>query len=244
MAVPRVLVIDDDHDIRRLMVTVLRRNGLEGIEAGDGPEGIRAFFEQRPSLVVLDLGLPGLDGWEVLDRIRELSDAPVVILSAEGREAEKVRGFASGADDYVTKPFGPEELLARIRSLIQRSGASRAQPLVLADDGLVLDEGRRTVEVRGRPVHLTPTEFDLLVALIRNRDQVVTQQQLLEIVWGNQQADPKRVRLYVSYLRRKLREAGDLDPIETVRGLGYRFRPARSPGRDSDGRPSPDALTP
>jgi len=219
---PTVLVVDDDDDVRKLVLAILRRHEIAGIEAADGEEGLRRFFEDRPDLVVLDLGLPGLDGFGVLERIRQLSEVPVVLLSAEHRESEKVRGFELGADDYVTKPFGAEELVARIRRLSRRPADDAAA--VLVGGPLELDAGRRQVKLSGRAISLSPTEFDLLAVLLRNRDRVVTQQQLLEEVWGNSLADPKRVRLYVSYLRRKLEQAGEPGLIETVRGLGYRLR--------------------
>ncbi len=225
MSKASVLIIEDDADIRALVHTLVQRAGMTATDAADGRAGIRAFFAQRPDLVVLDLGLPELDGWEILERIREVSNAPVLLLTAESEEVEKVRGLSDGADDYVTKPFGHGELIARMEALLRRSAPPRPELEVLADDVFLLNEAQRRVEVAGTRVHLTPTEFRLLAALMRNRHQVVTQEQLLEDVWGNHAADPKQVRLYVSYLRRKLREAGDLDPIETVRGFGYRFQP-------------------
>lgn len=228
MSVTSVLVIEDDPDIRGLVVALLERAGMTGLGAADGRVGIRTFFEQRPDLVVLDLGLPEIDGWQVLGRVRELSDVPVLVLTAAGESPEKVRGLEGGADDYVTKPFEPEELIARIRALLRRPGSGRPELEVLADDLIRIDEAQRRVEVDGRAVALSPTEFKLLAALMRNRERVVTQEQLLEDVWGNGAGDPKQVRLYVSYLRRKLREAGGVEPIETVRGFGYLFRPAIS----------------
>jgi DNA-binding response OmpR family regulator len=221
-----ILVIEDDPDIRGLVVALIERAGLRAREAADGRTGVRAFFELRPDLVVLDLGLPELDGWQVLDRIRDLSDAPVLLLTAEGEQMKKVQGLEGGADDYVTKPFGREELVARINVLLRRrrrDGGGEAEAL---DDGVVtVDGARRRVAVAGKELELTPTEFRLLATLMRNRNQVMSQLQLLEEVWGNTDADPKQVRLYVSYLRRKLNEAG-VDPIETVRGFGYRYRVA------------------
>ena len=217
-----ILVIEDEPDIRGLVVALVERAGMRAREAADGREGVRAFFEQRPDLVVLDIGLPELDGWQVLDRIRDLSDAPVLMLTAEGGQLQKVRGLEGGADDYVTKPFGSEELVARINALLRRR--TRDDDEETLDDGMVkLDAAGRRVEVEGREVVLTPTEFRLLAFLMRNRNQVVSQLQMLEEVWGNADADPHQVRLYVSYLRRKLNEAG-VDPIETVRGFGYRYR--------------------
>jgi DNA-binding response OmpR family regulator len=218
-----ILVIEDDPDIRRLVVALIKRAGMRTREAADGRAGVRAFFEERPDLVVLDIGLPELDGWQVLGRIRDLSETPVLMLTAEGEQVQKVRGLQGGADDYVTKPFGREELVARIQALLRRSTAGRAEDETLEDGTVTLDGAGRRVEVDGKEVALTPTEFRLLAFLMRNRNQVVSQLQLLEEVWGNADADPHQVRLYVSYLRRKLSEAG-VDPIETVRGFGYRYR--------------------
>ncbi|HET9593688.1 MAG TPA: response regulator transcription factor [Solirubrobacterales bacterium] len=223
-----ILVIEDDPDIRGLVVALVQRAGMRAREAADGRAGVRAFFEERPDLVVLDIGLPELDGWQVLERIRDLSEVPVLLLTAEGEQVQKVRGLEGGADDYVTKPFGREELVARVQALLRRSARVGDTADETLDDGTVtLDGAGRRVEVEGREVTLTPTEFRLLAFLMRNRNQVVSQLQLLEEVWGNADADPQQVRLYVSYLRRKLDEAG-VDPIETVRGFGYRYRVAHS----------------
>jgi DNA-binding response OmpR family regulator len=218
-----ILVIEDDPDIRGLVVALLERAGMRARQAADGRAGVRAFFEERPDLVVLDVGLPELDGWQVLRRIRDLSETPVLMLTAEGEQVQKVRGLEGGADDYVTKPFGREELVARIHALLRRSTAGSGGEETLEDGTVTLDGAGRRVEVNGREIALTPTEFRLLAFLMRNRNQVVSQLQLLEEVWGNGDADPHQVRLYVSYLRRKLNEAG-VDPIETVRGFGYRYR--------------------
>jgi len=218
-----ILVIEDDPDIRSLVVALIERAGMRASEAADGRAGVRYFFEERPDLVVLDVGLPELDGWQVLARIRDLSEVPVLMLTAEGEQVQKVRGLEGGADDYVTKPFGSEELVARINALLRRRDRPGGEGETLEDGTVRLDGAGRRVEVDGREVVLTPTEFRLLAFLMRNRNQVVSQLQLLEEVWGNADADPHQVRLYVSYLRRKLGEAG-VDPIETVRGFGYRYR--------------------
>ena len=216
-----ILVVEDDPDVRRLVAALLTRAGMETVEAEDGRRGIRAFFEARPDLVVLDLELPEMDGWEVLERLREMSSTPVLMLTAQGAEVDKVRALTGGADDYVTKPFGPRELVARVEALLRRSG-DPAPVLASGDGDVTLDEAQHRVLVSGRPLDLTPTEFRVLATLLRNPRQVVTQEQMLEEVWGGR-ADPKQLRLYVSYLRRKFGELG-VDPIETVRGIGYRLR--------------------
>jgi DNA-binding response OmpR family regulator len=218
-----ILVIEDDADIRGLVAALIERAGMRALQAADGREGIRAFFERRPDLVVLDIGLPELDGWQVLERIRELSEVAILVLSAAGEQLQKIRGLDGGADDYVTKPFDPDELVARINALLRRRPPSGGVEETLVDGELTLDGSSRRAEVGGRELELTPTEFRLLATLMRNRNQVISQLQLLESVWGNSAHDPKQVRLYVSYLRRKLNAAG-LDPIETVRGFGYRYR--------------------
>jgi DNA-binding response OmpR family regulator len=215
-----ILVVEDDADVRRLVTSLLTRAGMAAIGAEDGRAAIRAFFESRPDLVVLDIDLPEIDGWQVLDRIREVSEVPVLMLTAQGAEVDKVRGLTGGADDYVTKPFGPREFVARVEALLRRvdgKGGVLASP----DGEVTLDEAQHRVLVCGRPLDLTPTEFRLLAVLLRNPRQVVTSEQLLEDVWGGR-ADPKQLRLYVSYVRTKFEPHG-IDPIETVRGIGYRL---------------------
>jgi DNA-binding response OmpR family regulator len=219
-----VLVVEDDPDIRGLVVALVQRAGMTGLGAGDGRAGIRAFFDHRPDLLVLDIGLPELDGWQVLERVREVSEVPVMVLTAAGENPQKVRGLDGGADDYVTKPFDPDVLTARIRALLRRAGGGAGDLEALSDGAITVDEARHRVAVAGGELQLTPTEFRLLAVLMRNRNQVVTQEQLLEEVWGNAGGDLRQVRLYISYLRRKLADAGGGDPIETVRGFGYRFQ--------------------
>jgi DNA-binding response OmpR family regulator len=170
--------------------------------------------------------MPGLDGWETLERIRELSSLPVLMLSASAGEMEKVRGLRSGADDYLTKPFGRQELLARIDAVLRRSRAAEPAPERYADQFIEIDFAQRRVTVDGRQVALTPTEFKLLTVLARHPRQVLSAEQLLELVWGNVRNHSRdQVKLYVSYLRRKLSQAAGIDPIETVRGFGYRYQP-------------------
>lgn len=228
MADRRILVVDDDPDIRGLVRELLDRRGFSVLEAKDGQEALRTFFDVRPDLVVLDVQMPGLDGWKTLERIRELSDVPVVMLTAKTTELEKTRGLRSGADDYVTKPFGRQELLARIEALLRRTGAREAQPEVYSDSFLSVDFARREVSVGAEQVELTPLEFKLLTAFVRHPNQVLTHEQLLELVWGDALAARDQVKLYVGYLRKKLSpDAPDSVPIETRRGFGYAYRPRR-----------------
>jgi len=230
MSSPRVLVIDDDEDIRGLVVELLQRAGLEVDQAGDGRAGLRAFHQTPADLVVLDVSMPELDGWETLERIRDLSDVPVMMLTARGAELERVRGLQAGADDYMVKPFGRQELVARVQALLRRarsSGDDRQE--TYADERVTIDFGQRAVTYEGRDASLTPLEFKLLSAFVRHPRQVLSRQQLLELVWGNAyEASGDQVKLYVGYLRRKLDpEHPERVPIETVRGFGYRYEPPR-----------------
>jgi DNA-binding response OmpR family regulator len=226
-----VLVIEDEPDIARAVAAVLASGGLEVLTAGDGRAGLRSFHTGRPALVLLDIGLPVLDGWAVLDRIRELSNVPVLILTSRSLEADKVRGLRAGADDYVTKPFGNAELLARVEALLRRRRAAAEPAGDVYDDGLVrVTFGGREVRVAGRPVSLTPIEFRLLAALVRHPNQVLSPDQLLAQAWQDPAGvGPDRVKFAVMRLRRKLGPDGADGRIEAVRGFGYRYRrPARS----------------
>jgi DNA-binding response OmpR family regulator len=224
----RILVADDDPDIRGLLRELLDRRGFAVTEARDGQEALRAFFDERPDLVVLDVAMPGLDGWQTLERIRELSDVPVVMLTAKATELEKTRGLRAGADDYVTKPFGRQELLARVEGLLRRTGRRGVEPERYSDPFVSIDFAQRTVTARGELVELTPLEFRLLTVFVRHPNQVLTHEQLLELVWGDAHAAREQVKLYVGYLRKKLcPDAPDSAPIETRRGFGYSYRPPR-----------------
>jgi DNA-binding response OmpR family regulator len=221
MKPPRVLVVDDDADIRSLVRELLERAGYEVEEAEDGRAGLRALYRTLAQLVILDVTMPGLDGWQTLERIREVADVPVLMLTARSGELEKVRGLKAGADDYVVKPFGRQELVARVDSLLRRASSSTAPPETYADANLAIDFGRRRVTAAGAEVALTPLEFKLLAMFVRHPNQVLSRDQLLEHVWGDARAvSPDQVKLYVGYLRRKL---GSSSPIETVRGFGYRY---------------------
>jgi DNA-binding response OmpR family regulator len=226
--VSAVLVVDDDADIRGLVSELLERAGHAVIDAGDGAEGLRLFYAEQPDLVILDVSMPGLDGWAVLERIRELSDVPVVMLTARAEELDKVRGLRAGADDYVTKPFGRQELLARVDAALRRTRRAPDEPERYADGFVTIDFPQRAVSAGGERVALTPLEFRLLTAFVRNPNQVLSHEQLLELAWGSHgAAERDQVKLYVGYLRRKLGSPDGADsPIETMRGFGYRYRPS------------------
>ena len=222
----RILVVDDDADIRLLLRELLERAGFDVEEAEDGRAGLRAFFENPPSLVILDVSMPDMDGYQMLERLRDLSDDPVLMLTARSQELEKVRGLSAGADDYVPKPFGRQELLARLQALLRRTGGRTEVVEAYADDFVEIDYAQRSVVVQGRTVQLTPLEFKLLAAFVQNPSQVLSRDQLLELVWGDPYGvSGDQVKLYVGYLRRKLvPDAPETAPIETVRGFGYRYR--------------------
>src|SRR3954470_9618878 len=230
----QVLVIDDDETIRAVLRRIVEMAGGSVTEAGTGEEGLPALYARRPDVVVLDIGLPGLDGWQVLERIRQLTDLPVVMLSAHDDELEKVRALRAGADDYVTKPFGPQELLARLQAHLRRAGARGAgshadAPAPVApyrDAALALDFAHAEATVHGRALELTPREHRLLAAFVRHAGRTLSAEQLLDLAWDDPAGDTRRAKVYVGYLRAKLAAAGlDPAPIETVRGFGYRYRP-------------------
>jgi DNA-binding response OmpR family regulator len=238
MTSKRALVIEDDKDIALSLRILLERAGLEVVLAAGGRDGLRVFHSLRPDLVVLDVGLPQMDGWAVLERIRDLSDVPVLMLTAHGHEADKVRGLRGGADDYQTKPYGNAELTARVLALLRRrqpATARGAEEPDVFDDGLIeVDFTAREVRVSGEPVPLTPTEFRLLAALVRRRGQVLSPEALLELAWSDPFGiGPERVKYTVMRLRRKLGVYGQsgASPIESVRGFGYRYTAASAPVR-------------
>jgi DNA-binding response OmpR family regulator len=222
-----ILIADDDVDVRRLISGLLERAGHRVVEASDGREALRLLYGRRPNLIVLDVAMPGLDGWQVLGRIREVSDVPVLMLTGLGDELDRVRGLRAGADDYVAKPFGRQELLARVEALLRRAGRTADAAEAYRDELIEVDFAGRSVHVHGQPVSLTPGEFRLLTAFVRHPGQLLSRDQLLELAWGDAfTRTGDEVKLYVGYLRRKL---GGVDgagaAIETVRGFGYRYRP-------------------
>jgi DNA-binding response OmpR family regulator len=224
-----ILVVDDELDVRSLVRKILELRGYEVREAATGRDALKALFEQRPDAVVLDVSMPGLDGWGTLERIRELTDVPVLMLTAQTQEIDKVRGLNAGADGYMTKPFGRQELLARVEALLRRTPRTvDGVPAAYVDSELTVDFAQRSVQSRGGEVRLTPLEFRLLSAFVRHVNQVLSREQLLELAWDDPyEVSEDQVKLYVGYLRRKLQEHGGPDAsIETVRGFGYRYRPA------------------
>jgi DNA-binding response OmpR family regulator len=224
----RILVVDDDPDVRGLVRELLERAGARVADAADGRQALRLLYDVRPDVIVLDVTMPEMDGWQTLERIRDLVEVPVLMLTARDTELEKVRGLQAGADDYVTKPFGRQELLARVEVLLRRAAAQPAwstQREAYTDGRLSVDVAGAHVRVDDRDLQLTPLEFRMLITFLRNKGQVLSRDQLLEHVWGGAEAvHADQVKVTVSLLRRKLGEEGR--GIETVRGFGYRWRSA------------------
>jgi two-component system KDP operon response regulator KdpE len=222
----RVLVVDDEPQIRRFLRTSLGAHGYTILEASNGQEALLRATSERPDILVLDLGLPDMDGMEVIRRVREWSKVPIIVLSVRGRESDKIAALDAGADDYVTKPFGMGELMARIRAALRNRLEKETDEPVFESGGLRVDLAKRLVSVDGREIRLTPTEYDLLRVLVANAGKVVTHQHLLREVWGPADVDETHyVRVYVGQLRQKL-EADPAQPkhIVTEPGVGYRLR--------------------
>ncbi|MCX6832390.1 MAG: response regulator [candidate division Zixibacteria bacterium] len=221
----RILVIDDELAIRRLLKISLEAEGHTYIEAGTGQDGLVAAATQRPELIILDLGLPDMDGSVVLTRLREWSSVPVIVLTVKDSETDKVALLDAGADDYLTKPFGVPELLARMRVALRHKQSAVAEPVLRTAD-LQVDFTDRTVSIRGELVRLTATEYELLRILSQHAGKVVTQRQLLRDIWGPQAVDQSQyLRVYIAQLRKKLeRDPGSPELIITEPGVGYRLR--------------------
>jgi len=222
----RVLVVDDEPQITRVLRTVLASQGYQVQTAPEGQSALNTFTEFRPELVITDLFMPHMDGLELCRRIRAVSNVPIIVLSVKGEERSKVEALDSGADDYVTKPFGIDELLARVRATLRRSGGDAEVSSFEAGAFRVDLEGRR-VHVRGQEVRLTPKEFDLFVYMARHPNRVITHRTLLEAVWGEaSQEQPEYLRVFMGQLRKKL-EADPSNPryLVTEPWVGYRFNP-------------------
>jgi DNA-binding response OmpR family regulator len=221
-----ILVVEDEQAIASFVAAYLRKDGFAVRMTSSGREALTLVASEAPSLVVLDLMLPDLDGMEVCRRIRETSTLPILMLTARDDDLDKIAGLEVGADDYLTKPFNPRELVARVRAILRRSGdRAGAGDGILEHGELVLDAGRRECRVGDEEIRLAPKEFDLLWELLDHRGLVLTRDQLLERVWGYTFAgDTRTVDVHVRQLRRKL---GDASPIVTVWGIGYKAGPAR-----------------
>lgn len=223
----RILVVDDEERMVRFIRLNLEHDGFQVIEAFRGSQALDKLRSSLPDLVLLDVMLPDLDGFEILRMIREINQVPVIMLTAKGEEEDRVRGLELGADDYITKPFSPRELVSRVRAVLRRTEAATGSThgLIEVDEHLKIDFDRREVWLDGELVQLRPTEYRLLYHLVQNAGWVVTHDQLLAKVWGYEYRDePHYVRLYINYLRKKL-EKDPANPkyILTERGVGYRF---------------------
>ena len=220
---PLVLICDDEPQILRALRVILREAGYQALSAETGEEALDAAAVRHPNAAIIDLVLPDIDGVEVSRRLREWSEMPIIVLSAVGEEDAKVRALAAGADDYVTKPFGPRELIARLEAVLRRV-APDSDGEVVTVEGLEVDLGARTVRRAGEEVHLTPTEFDLLRVLVRNRGRLMTHRELLTAVWGaGYQNDTQVLRAHVANLRRKIEPAEGPRYVKTDPRVGYRF---------------------
>ena len=224
-----ILVIDDDKDLTFMLKAQLERKNHKVVVASSGREGLQKAYQARPDLIILDIMMPGMDGWEVCRRLRELSSVPIIMLTARSMKGDVVKGLESGADDYLVKPFSATELDARIHAVLRRSrnsgGPGGSHSSFYSNGYLTVDFDRRIVKIRSKKIDLTPTEFDLLSCLVRNEGRVLPHRYLLTEVWGSEYADEvDYVKLYIRYLRLKIEE-NPSDPvyIQTEWGIGYRF---------------------
>ena len=224
-----ILVIDDDKDLTLMLKAQLERKNHKVVVASSGREGLQKAYQARPDLIILDIMMPGMDGWEVCRRLRELSSVPIIMLTARSMKGDVVKGLESGADDYLVKPFSATELDARIHAVLRRSrnsgGPGGSHSSFYSNGYLTVDFDRRIVKIRSKKIDLTPTEFDLLSCLVRNEGRVLPHRYLLTEVWGSEYADEvDYVKLYIRYLRLKIEE-NPSDPvyIQTEWGIGYRF---------------------
>ena len=220
-----VLIVDDDAQVRSLLREVYALAGWRVTEASDGAEALRLLHDAPPNVIILDISMRGLDGWETLARIRAISNVPVVILSGRDAESAKVRALVSGAADYVTKPFGCDELIARTEALVRRAAPPEVRDSVYSDGTVTVDLQAQTATVDDSKLALTPLEFRLLVVFVRHPNQTLNWAQLYELGWERSGGAQASVKFQVNRLRRKLGTAGSL--IETIPGEGYRFRPPR-----------------
>ena len=238
----RILIVDDEPQIARVLRTSLQSNGHEVMVARDGADALEQFRKSQPDLVITDLAMPGMDGIELTREMRQSSQVPIIVLSVRNNDSSKVAALDEGADDYITKPFSIQELLARVRVQARRIAAATPGEESLIELGdFHIDVPRRKVQIRGVEVHLTPKEFDLMVYFARNADRVLTHKTLLRAVWGAAGVDqPEYLRVLVAQLRRKIETGGEErsgDPryIVSEPWVGYRFSP--QPSEEGDGEP-------
>ncbi len=221
----KILVIEDEVSIRRFLRVSLESNSFEVIEAPNGREGVTLAASHRPEAIILDIGLPDIDGFSIIQQIREWSTTPIIVLTVHDQEEEKVRALDLGADDYLTKPFGVPELLARIRVVLRRVTSEQNQNPIFKSGLFEMDKAGHLVKVSGREVHLTSTEYDLLLVLVKHAGKVVTHRMLLKEVWGpNSVEHVQYLRVYMGQIRKKLKLANnEIELISTEPGVGYRF---------------------
>jgi len=225
-----ILIVDDETSVTEVVSLYLQRDGFKTVAVHDGPSALESAAHEQPALVVLDLMLPGLNGLETMRRLRAAGPIPIILLTARSQEADRILGLELGADDYIVKPFSPQELVARVRAVLRRAGPPVAEPAderPVAYAGLDIDPLSRTVMVAGRQRELTAKEFDLLLFMARHPRQVFTRAQLLEHVWGfNEYVDPSTVTVHIRRLREKI-ESDPAQPqlLQTVWGVGYKFEP-------------------
>jgi two-component system KDP operon response regulator KdpE len=224
----RILTIEDEHDIRRFLRTTLGVNDMEVIEAETGKAGLQKASAQAPDVILLDLGLPDMDGMDIIRQLREWGRTPIIVLSARGQESDKIEALELGADDYLTKPFSAGELIARIKVALRHANRPQGDaPFTYDYDGLSIDAAARRVRLDGEDVHLTPIEYKLLAVLARNSGKVLTHGALLNEVWGKHSSDNQTyLRIHTQHLREKLKDDA-LNPrfIVTEPGIGYRLKP-------------------
>jgi DNA-binding response OmpR family regulator len=223
--VHKILIVEDESALVETLVVNLRAEGYRTLTASDGPSGLDLAIAEHPDLVILDIMLPGMDGLEVCRALRKRSDVPIIMLTAKAREVDKVVGLELGADDYITKPFGMMELIARVRAALRRHSVADEKPASIEAGALVLDRASHAVSIDGFPIELRPREFDLLAALMENRGRPMSRQALLRKAWGEDEyIDQNTVDVHV----RRLREKIERDPsapiyVITIRGVGYKF---------------------
>ena len=226
----KILVVDDEVALADLLKEWLQWGGHEVSVAYDGLAGLKEFFQNKPALAIMDVAMPGLSGFELCQRVREVSDIPVIMLTAKGQEIDKVRGLNVGADEYLVKPLGRQELLARVSAMLRRAYMRSSGSATTYSDGVIaIDFNKHEVRVRGQEIQLTPTEYRILAYFVQHPDQVLTQQQLWDRIWGWSQGSLESVKWHIAYLRKKI-EAEPEKPrlIVTVRGAGYCYQKPRA----------------